>query len=67
MAQKEEKTLSLKSKIIRSCIVFGAIGLFLTLIYFVLVWTGLWENINSVEKIRHVSYTHMKLPTNSLV
>lgn len=54
MAQKEEKNLSLKSKIIRSCIVFGAIGLFLTLIYFVLVWTGLWENINSVEKIRQL-------------
>lgn len=39
-------------KILRSLIVFGAIALFLLLIYFVLVWTGLWESLNSVEKLR---------------
>ncbi len=54
MVKQQENSMSLKSKIIRSCIVFGAIALFLTLIYFILVWTGVWENINSVEKIRQL-------------
>ena len=39
-------------KVFRSLIVFAAIGLFLLLIYYILVWTGLWESLNSVEKLR---------------
>ncbi len=44
--------LSLRKKILRSILVIMLIVLFLTLSYFILVWTGLWEKFNSVEKLR---------------
>lgn len=57
-SQKEEKnnrkTMSKRKKIVRSVIVllsFVALG---ALLYGVLVWTGAWEYINSVEKIRRM-------------
>ncbi len=48
MAEK----LSRKKKIIRSCIVIAIILALCALAYFILVWTGVWEYINSVDKIR---------------
>ena len=46
--------LSTKKKIIRIGIVILSITLFLVLVYFVLVWTGLWEKLNSVEKLKNL-------------
>ena len=40
-------------KFFRIAIVLLAIAGFLALVYFVLVWTGLWEKLNSVEKMRN--------------
>lgn len=54
-AQKQEKQaggMSLKRKIIRSLIVLVVIGLVVLLGYYILVWTGAWEYINSVDKLR---------------
>ena len=45
--------LSLKSKLLRSLLVIILIALFITLVYFILVWTGLWEKLNSVDKIKN--------------
>lgn len=39
-------------KFFRIAIVLLAIAGFLALVYFVLVWTGLWEKFNSVDKLR---------------
>lgn len=47
-----EKEIGLKKKILRTIIVlvcFVAVGV---LLYYILVWTGAWEYINSVEKLR---------------
>ena len=44
--------VSNKKKILRGLLVLFIIALFLTLAYFVLVWTGLWEKFNSVEKLK---------------
>ncbi|MGN1201192.1 MAG: VTT domain-containing protein [Candidatus Caccovivens sp.] len=52
MANK--KPLTTKSKIIRSSIVIAVIIAVLVLAYFILVWTGAWEYINSVDKIREL-------------
>ena len=49
-----EEKLSKKKKIIRSCIVIAIILVVCTLAYFILVWTGAWEYINSVDKIRNL-------------
>ena len=52
--KKERKTLSKKSKIIRSLIVIAIFTAVIVLAYYVLVWTGAWEYINSVDKIRQL-------------
>ena len=46
--------MSLKKKILRSCIVLVVLAAVLLLGYYVLVWTGAWESINSVEKLRQL-------------
>ena len=40
-------------KILHSTVVILAIIVFLATMYFVLVWTGLWEKLNSVDKMRN--------------
>ncbi len=50
----DKKPLTLKKKIIRSSIVIAIIVAVLVLMYYILVWTGVWEYINSVEKIRQL-------------
>ena len=47
------ENFSLSKKILRSIIVALAIVLFLVVVYFILVWTGLWEQLNSVEKLKN--------------
>ncbi len=49
---KEKQELTLKKKILRTILVLVILAAVLTLAYFILVWTGAWEYINSVEKIR---------------
>ena len=46
--------LSRKKKILRTLLVIAMIALFLTLSYFILVWTGLWEKFNSVDKLKNL-------------
>ena len=46
--------LSRKNKILRSLFVIFAIALFLALIYLILVFTGLWEKLNSVDKLKNL-------------
>ena len=48
----KKKKLSKVQKIVRTSVVFAIVLIFLMLLYFVFVWTGVWESINSVEKIR---------------
>ncbi|MBP3431487.1 MAG: TVP38/TMEM64 family protein [Clostridia bacterium] len=50
----EEKKLTLKKKIIRTTIVVAIIAAVVILAYFVLKWTGAWEYINSIDKIREL-------------
>lgn len=45
-------TVSTKQKVIRTCMVILSIGLLLGAIYLILVLTGWWESINSVEKLK---------------
>ena len=40
-------------KILHSTVVILAIIVFLATMYFILVWTGLWEKLNSVDKMRN--------------
>lgn len=56
VTNKNNKTMQINrsKKIIRSMFVVLCIALFLTLTYFILVWTGLWEKLNSVEKIKNM-------------
>ncbi len=51
---KEKQPLSKKKKIIRTILVCVAIALIVLLVYGILVWTGAWEYINSVDKIRQL-------------
>lgn len=44
---------STKKKIFRSTLIILLFALILVLGYFILVWTGLWESVNSVEKIKN--------------
>ena len=44
--------MTLKSKIVRTIVIVLIFGMVLTLGYFVLVWTGIWEKVNSVEKAK---------------
>ncbi len=50
--KKEENKNSFWKKTFRFLIVCLVATLFLLLVYFILVWTGLWENFNSVEKLK---------------
>ncbi len=52
MKEKTEKTMSKKKKIIHISIVVAVLTAIFVLSYFTLVWTGLWDYINSVDKIR---------------
>ena len=44
---------STKKKIFRTTLIVFIIGAILVLGYFALRWTGLWENVNSVDKIKN--------------
>ncbi len=44
--------MTLSKKILRISLIFFSIAGFLTLIYFILVWTGTWEKLNSIDKFR---------------
>ncbi len=50
--QNDKNTMSKKKKIIRTSLVLLIISALMLLFYYILVWTGVWEYINSVEKIR---------------
>ena len=52
--EKPKKELSLKAKILRSVFVILIIAGLIVLGYFILNWTGVWEKINSVEKLREI-------------
>lgn len=52
--KKEKKDLSLKAKIIRTVIVVLVISGVIVLGYYILNWTGVWEHINTAEKLRDV-------------
>lgn len=51
---KSMQELSRSKKIYRTLLVVFLTAAFLTLSYFILVWTGLWEKLNSVDKIRRL-------------
>ena len=51
---KEKKELSLKAKIIRTILVCVVIAGIVVLGYYILNWTGVWEQINSVEKLQNI-------------
>ena len=51
---KEKKELSLKAKILRTILVCVVIAGIVVLGYYILNWTGVWEQINSVEKLQNV-------------
>lgn len=51
---KEKKELSLKAKILRTVLVCIVIAGIVVLGYYVLRWTGVWEQINSVEKLQNI-------------
>lgn len=51
---KEKKELSLKAKILRTILVCVVIAGIVVLGYYILNWTGVWEKINSVEKLQNV-------------
>lgn len=46
--------LSRSKKIYRTLLVLFLTAAILTLSYFILVWTGLWDKLNSVDKIRRL-------------
>ncbi len=52
--QEEKKTLSIKKKIFRITLVVVIFLALCVLGYFILVWTGAWEYINSAEKLRQL-------------
>ena len=52
IVETDKKELSLKSKIIRSTIVILVVAGLLVLGYYTLVWTGVWEKINTAEKLK---------------
>lgn len=54
MKPANTKNLSLKKKLIRTFLVLSVLAGFLVLTYYVLIWTGAWEYINSVEKLRQL-------------
>ena len=52
--KKDKKELSLKSKIIRTTIVILIIAGIIVLGYYILIWTGVWEKVNTAEKLREL-------------
>ncbi len=52
--EKQEQAMSKKKKIVRTTLVLIALALFVLVFYFVLKWTGAWEYINSVDKVRQM-------------
>ena len=50
----EKKELTLKSKILRTILVCVVIACVVVLGYYILRWTGVWEKINSVEKLQEL-------------
>lgn len=50
----EKKELTLKSKILRTILVCVIIACVVVLGYYILRWTGVWEKINSVEKLQEL-------------
>lgn len=50
--QPKDKEMSIKRKIIRTSLVCICLVLLFLMLYYILVWTGVWETINSVEKVR---------------
>jgi len=54
MKSKTQSSMSKKKKIIHTSIVVVSLTAILVLSYFVLVWTGVWQYINSVDKIRQL-------------
>ncbi len=52
MKPKTDKPMSKKRKIIHTSIVVFVLTAILVLSYFIFKWTGIWEYINSVDKIR---------------
>lgn len=57
MKSSPEKKMSKKKKIIHTSIVIVSLIAILVLSYFIMVWTGLWNYINSVDKIRQLILT----------
>jgi len=45
--------ISIKKKILRSLLTILIIGVFFALVFLILVQTGFWENVNSVEKAKN--------------
>lgn len=54
MEKSTEKKMSKKKKIIHTSIVVISLIAILVLSYLIMVWTGLWNYINSVDKIRQL-------------
>ena len=50
----EKKELSIKAKILRTLLVTIVISGLIVLAYYILVWTGVWEYINTTEKLQDV-------------
>ena len=50
----EKKELTLKSKVLRTILVCVIIACVVVLGYYILRWTGVWEKINSVEKLQEL-------------
>ena len=47
-------TKTTRGKILRFCLFLVVLALVLLLLYGILKWTGLWEKVNSIEKIRNI-------------
>ncbi len=52
--EKNDKKMSLKKKIIRSSIVILVVAAICVLGYYILVWTGAWQYMNSQEKVQNL-------------
>ncbi len=48
------ENFSLKKKILRTILIVLLFGGILILGYFFLVWTGIWESVNTVEKVKNL-------------
>ena len=52
--ESSAKPMTKKKKIIRTILVLSVVAAIVVLAYYILVWTGAWEYINSVDKIRQL-------------